>query len=206
MTISNLGGECCATPEAITVSVNASALPAGTYSGEITFVEYFQQTLAITVPVTLTVEAPTSGFFDNMPGQMSFFLKPGGTAPSQTVQVRNAGSGTLSWTVKGSTADGGAWLTVSPASGNAPSTVTVSVVTANLPGQGLTANTFNGQLVFTAGSDVVTIPIGVVVGPNVFSQLNAISFVMPEGGANPLPQILPVVSTGTNLTLSLIHI
>jgi hypothetical protein len=202
LTISNLGGECCATPEAITVSVNASALPAGTYSGEITFVEYFQQTLAITVPVTLTVEAPTSGFFDNMPGQMSFFLKPGGTAPSQTVQVRNAGSGTLSWTVKGSTADGGAWLTVSPASGNAPSTVTVSVVTANLPGQGLTANTFNGQLVFTAGSDVVTIPIGVVVGPNVFSQLNAISFVMPEGGANPLPQILPVVSTGTNLTFS----
>ncbi len=137
-----------------------------------------------------------------MPGQLSFFLQPGATAPSQTVQVRNAGTGTLSWTVKGSTADGGAWLTVSPASGKAPSTVTVSVVTKNLPGQGLTAATYNGQLVFTAGNDVVTIPISVAVGPNAFSQLNAISFVMPKGGANPLPQILPVVSTGTNFTFS----
>ena len=104
--------------------------------------------------------------------------------------------------MKGNTADGGAWLTVSPGSGNAPSTVTVSVVTKNLPGQGLTAGTFNGQLVFTAANDVVTIPIGVVVGPNVFRQLNAISFVMPEGGANPLPQILPVVSAGTNFNFS----
>jgi hypothetical protein len=202
LTISNLGGECCNTPEAITVSVSASTLVAGTYSGEITFVQYPQQDQAITVPVTLTVEASTSAFFDNMPGQMSFFIKPGATAPSQSVQVRNAGTGTLNWTVKGNTADGGAWLTVTPASGKAPTAVTVSVVTNKLPGQGLTAATYNGQLVFTAGTDVVTIPIGVTVGANVFSQLNAISFVMPEGGANPLPQILPVVNTGTNVTFS----
>lgn len=203
LSISNLGGECCNTPFAMTVSVSASTLVAGTYSGEITFVQYPQRDLAITVPVTLTVEAANApAFFDNMPGQLSFFLQTGATAPSQTVQVRNAGTGTLSWTVKGSTADGGAWLTVAPAKGKAPSTVTVSVVTKNLPGQGLTPATYNGQLVFTAGTDVVTVPVGVVVGPNAFSQLNAISFVMPEGGANPLPQILPVVSTGSNFTFS----
>jgi Bacterial Ig-like domain (group 1)/Viral BACON domain len=202
LSISNPGIGCCTTPEAITVNVNASTLPAGTYMGEITFIQYFQQSLGITVPVTLTVEAPQSNFFDTLPGQMSFFLQAGGTAPSQSLQIRNAGSGTLSWTVQGSTADGGAWLTVSPGSGNAPSTVTVSVVTKNLPGQGLTAGTFNGQLVFTAANDVVTIPIGVVVGPNVFRQQNAINFVMLEGGANPLPQILPVVSAGTNFNFS----
>jgi hypothetical protein len=202
LSISNPGNGCCTTPEAITVNVNASTLPAGTYMGEITFTQYFQQTMGLTVPVTLTVEPPKSAFFDTLPGQMSFFLQAGGTAASQSVQVRNGGSGTLSWTVQGRTADGGAWLTVSPGSGNAPSTVTVSVVTKNLPGQGLTAGTFNGQLVFTSATDVVTIPIGVVVGPNVFRQLNAISFVMPEGGANPLPQILPVVSAGANLNFS----
>jgi Bacterial Ig-like domain (group 1)/Viral BACON domain len=202
LSISNLGTDCCATPEAITVSVNTSTLAAGTYMGEITFTQYSQQTMELTVPVTLTVEAPQSTFFDTLPGQMSFFLQAGGTAPSQTLQIRNAGTGTLSWAVQGSTADGGAWLTVSPGSGNAPSSVTVSVVTKNLPGQGLTAGTFNGQLVFTAANDVVTIPIGVVVGPNVFRQLNAISFVMSEGGANPLPQILPVVSAGTNFFFS----
>jgi hypothetical protein len=201
-TITNLGGECCNTPENITVSVNASTLIAGTYSGEIVFKEYPQQNLAITVPVTLTVATPTSAFFDNMPGQLSFFLKPGATAPSQSVSVRNAGTGTLNFTAKGTTADGGAWLTVSPASGKAPSAVTVSVTTNKLPGQGLTPATYNGQVVFTAGTDVVTVPISVTVGPNVFSQLNGISFVMTEGGANPLPQILPVVSTGTNFTFS----
>src|SRR5260370_36577583 len=202
LSISNLGTDCCATPEAITVSVNAATVPAGTYMGDITFIEYSQQTMELTVPVTLTVEAPQSTFFDTLPGQMSFFLQAGGTAPSQTLQIRNAGTGTLSWAVQGSTADGGAWLTVSPGSGKAPSTVTVSVVTKNLPGQGLSSGTFNGQLVFTAANDVVTIPIGVVVGPNVFRQLNAISFVMSEGGANPLPQILPVVSAGTNFFFS----
>src|SRR5205085_8307274 len=83
------------------------------------------------------------------------------------------------------------------------STVTVSVVTKNLPGQGLTAATFNGQIVFTSATgDMATIPIGVVVGPNIFRQLNAINFVMPEGGANPLPQILPVVSAGANFNFS----
>jgi len=196
--ISNLGGECCTTPEAITVSVNASTLTAGTYTGEITFLEYFQQNQGLTVPVTLTVEEPTAAFFDSMPGQLSFFLKPGGTAPSQSVGVRNAGTGTLSYTAKGSTADGGAWLTVTPASGKAPSAVTVSVVTNKLPGQGLTSATYNGQVVFTSGTDVVTIPISVTVGTNVFNQLNGISFVMPEGGANPLPQILPVALNGTS--------
>ena len=203
LSISNLGGECCTTPEAVTVSViNASTLPAGTYSGEIVFTQYFQRDLIMTVPVTLTISASTTPFFDNLPGQMTFLLKAGGTAPSQTVQVRNGGTGTLNFTAKGTTADGGKWLTVSPASGKATATVTVSVVPANLPGGGSLAGTFDGEVVFTAGTDVATIPISVMVGPNIFNQLNGISFTMTQGGANPLPQVLPVVSNGTNFTFS----
>lgn len=202
LALSNTGGGCCSTPEALTVSVNASTLPAGIYTGEITIVQYFQQNQNLTVPVTLTVAAPTVAFFDNLPGQLSFFMRTSGSAPSQTLQVRNAGSGTLNYTAKGSTADGGAWLTVTAAGGKAPSNVTVSVVTANLPGKGLTAGTFNGQVVLTATGDVVTVPVSVTVGPNVFNQLNGISFVMSQGGANPLPQILPVSGTGTAIAFS----
>ena len=202
LSISNLGGECCNTPIGITVSVNASTLPAGTYSGEIVFTQYAQQDMALTVPVTLTVEPTTAAFFDSMPGQLSFFLQAGGTPAAQTVQVRNGGTGTLSWTMKATTADGGNWLTATPATGTAPSTVTVGVVTNNLPGHGLTAATYNGQLMFTSGTDVVTIPISVTVGANIFRQQNGISFVMMQGGTNPLPQILPVVSAGTNFTFS----
>ena len=40
LTISPSGVGCCFTPEAFTVSVNASTLAAGTYTAEITFTEY----------------------------------------------------------------------------------------------------------------------------------------------------------------------
>src|SRR6202041_3378805 len=117
LSISNLGGECCATPEAITVSVNASTLPAGTYTGEITFVQYFQRTMLMTVPVTLTV-VPCGSLFDNIQGQMSFsFVPSSNNPPSQTVQIRAAGSGTLSWSLASITSDSGNWLTMSSASG-----------------------------------------------------------------------------------------
>ncbi len=203
LSISNLGGECCTTPEAITVSViNASSLPAGTYSGEIVFTQYYQRNLIMTVPVTLTVSAPTAAFFDNLPGQMTFLMKAGGTPPAQIVQVRNGGAGTLNFTAKGSTADGGKWLTVSPASGKATANVTVTIVPASLPGGGNIAGAFNGEVVLTAGTDVATIPVSVMVGPNIFNQLNALNFTMPVGGANPLPQVLPVVSNGTNFIFS----
>src|SRR5258707_12534143 len=54
LSISNLGTDCCVTPEAITLNVNASTLLAGTYTGQITFAEYSQRTMLMTVPVTLT--------------------------------------------------------------------------------------------------------------------------------------------------------
>ena len=49
--------------------------------------------------------------------------------------------------------------------------------------------------------DVVTIPVSVVVGSNVFGQVNPIAFTMPEGGS-ALPQVLAVASTGTKFTFS----
>jgi len=187
------------TPESINVSVNATALPAGTYTAEIVFTEYPSNSMALTVPVTLTIAPTTGAYFDNLPGQLSFTLAPGGTPPSQPLQIRNAGTGTLHWTASKSTADGGSWLTVSPLSGTAPTAVTVSITPASLPGQGLLAGTFCGQVVFQTTGDMGTVPICVLVGPNVFRQVNPISFTMPLGGGNPLPQVLTIASAGTNL-------
>ena len=186
------------TPETIIASVNAATLPAGTYTGELIFAQYPSNTMALTVPVPLTVAPASSTYFDNLPGQLTFSLAPGGAPPSQSIQVRNAGTGTLHWTASKSTSDGGNWLTVSPLSGNAPTTVTVAITTSSLPGQGLLAGTFCGQVVFQTTGDTGTVPICVQVGPNVFRQVNPMSFTMPVGGGNPLPQVLTVASTGTN--------
>jgi hypothetical protein len=76
----------------------------------------------MTVPVTLTVAAPGTTFFDSLPGEMSFFRTTTETPAAQAVPIRNGGTGTLHWTASASTADGGKWLTLSAASGTAPDT------------------------------------------------------------------------------------
>src|SRR6202042_3477217 len=108
-------GSWCTMPEAITVTPNpVVTLAAGTYTAQVTFTVHGTRTMALTVPVTLTVGGTTGPFFDNVPGQLTYSLVPSvGVPPAQTVQIRNAGKGTLTWTAAASTADGADWLTVS---------------------------------------------------------------------------------------------
>ncbi len=190
----------CSTPQTLKITVNAPpTLAAGTYTGQIVITAR-DGAQALTVPVTLTVVDQTAGpLFDTLPGQVSFsFQTNGATPPSQTLEIRNAGAGSLSWSVDISTADGGSWLTASPAGGTARSLVTVSIIKQNLPDQGISSGNFVGELVFRSGNQRVTVPVSVVVGAAVFRQVNAISFVKPVSGPDPLAQTLPIQSTGDN--------
>jgi hypothetical protein len=117
-------------------------------------------------------------------------------------QVRNAGAGTLAWTAAVSTADGGAWLSLSAASGTAPSNLTVSVVPSKFPGAGLVAGTFTGEVVLKTTGDSVTVPVTVNVGPNIFRQINPLRFVKTYAGSNPLSQPITMASTGTQFTFA----
>jgi hypothetical protein len=195
LSISPTGSGCCFTPLAHTLSViNASTLAAGTYTGEIIVTEFANPGRSMVVPVNLTIVG-SGAFFDTLPGQMSFSFKPGAVATSQVLQIRNGGSGTLTWTLAASTADGGAWLTSSVATGTAPSTITIGVDATQLPGGGALAGTFVGELTLVALGDTSTIPVTVTVGTSAFTQANPISFTMPFAGANPLPQIVTVATT-----------
>ena len=193
----------CSTPQHIQVNVTPGiALPVGIYNGQIVFTS---GAVNMTVPVTLTIVAAGTPFFDGLPGATDFSFKTGGqTPPSESIPIRNGGSGALDWTLSKSTADGGNWLNTSISSGTAPSILTVSVTKANLPGGGLTQGTFIGRILLQAPSGNVSIPVSVTVGDNVFRQINAISFTKPFGGANPLPQTLTGASTGApfNYTVS----
>ncbi|HEY7339188.1 MAG TPA: Ig-like domain-containing protein, partial [Bryobacteraceae bacterium] len=202
------GGPLCPTPHTVTVGVSASpTLAVGSYTGQVTFTSQFGN-VTITVPVTLTITSPSTAFFDNLPGQVSFSVKTGNATnlpvnpPPQTIQIRNGGSGTLSWNLSTSTSDGGNWLGASSVSGTAPSQVNITIATGNLPGGGFTAGTFIGNLVFRTGSDSTTVPVVVVVGDNILTQINAISFTKIFGGADPLPQVLTVASTGTDFNFT----
>ena len=201
LTINPSSYGCCGinTPQAITVSVNPAVnLAAGTYTAEIVAKsEVGDQSL--TIPVTLVIEPATTPFFDALPGQMSFFMLTKGNAPpSQELPIRDAGSGSVDWTATTTTSDGGAWLSISPTSGTTPSTPSVSVNPANLPGGGLVAGTFTGQILLEDGGQLVSVPVSMVVGADVFRQSNPLNFTMVAGGANPLPQVITMASTGTN--------
>lgn len=76
------------------------------------------------------------------PASLSFTATAGGSNPAnQTISITNTGGGTLDWTAS----DDAPWLTVSPASGTAPSTLTASVDIS-----GLTAGTYNGTITISA--------------------------------------------------------
>src|SRR6185436_14461631 len=77
---------------------------------------------AVTIPSSGAVIATT-------PTNMSFSGTAGGANPaSQTLSISNSGTGTLTWTASSNAT----WLTLSPTSGTAPSSTTVSVSTAGL--------------------------------------------------------------------------
>ena len=193
---------CCGinTPQQMIVSVApASALAVGTYTGEI-ILTASAGSPSMVIPVTLRVNTAATTAFDDMPGGIGFLQVTGGANPAaQSIPIRNAGSGTLDWTAAASTSDGASWLSLSSSSGTAPSSLTVSIKSANLPGKGLVAGIFNGQIVLTTGGIRQTIPVQAVVGAKVFEPVAPLSFTKPYDGANPTYQVMNVNSTGATL-------
>jgi subtilisin family serine protease len=88
------------------------------------------------------------------PTSLSFTATAGGSNPAnQTINISNTGAGTLNFTAS----DNAPWLTVSPTSGTAPSTLTASVDIT-----GLAAGTYNGTITISATGATNT-PVSVPV-------------------------------------------
>ena len=89
-----------------------------------------------------TVTAPSSPSLSVSPSSITLGATVGSTNPSSAIlSVANSGSGTLNFTV---TTDA-QWLTVSPATGTAPQTVTVTPALS-----GLAVGTYTGHITITA--------------------------------------------------------
>jgi adhesin/invasin len=107
-------------------------------------------------------------------------------AVNGSLAVVNLGSGSMSFTVTSSTQSGGSWLSLTPSSGTAPATVTV---TANP--SGLAVGTYLGTIVITPATSAnplnasQTVVVSLVVGaPAIFPGgiVDAASF-SPDGSA-----------------------
>ncbi len=167
-----------ALPATLTVSVNGSTLPVGTYSGSIV-VSSFGTGSSQTIPVTLTVG--TSAIVPSLvvsPTSLTPISFSGGAAPAtQNIQVSLSNGNPVPFTAAATTASGGSWLSVTPTSGTTPAPVSVLVNPLGIP-----AGTYTGTVTITingaAGSPLslpITLTITAPTGPTVTAVENAAS-------------------------------
>ena len=179
-------------PSTLTVSVNTAGLSAGTHTATVTVASSGVSGSPKQIPVTLTLDPPVP-VLSVSPASLSFGAVAGGASPvSKDLTVSNTGAGTLNYTVS----DNAAWLSVSPASGTAPGTVSVSVNVA-----GLAAGTYSGSVTVTssgATGSPATIPVTFTVDPppSLSVTPSSLSFTGSVGGANPAAKTLSVANTG----------
>ncbi len=178
------------TPSSCTIAVNAPTLGAGVYSGQVQLqLNAPGPNAVVIVPVTLTVEPPTSAFFGGAVGGAVFVAGNGYTPSPETVLILNGGVGPLNWTATATPP-----FSVSAGTGTAPSPLTISANAA-----GLAPGTYLGSVLLQSSTGSMTIPLSLVVqdaNTSMFQQLPPISFTMPVGGPSPPFQTVSINSTG----------
>ena len=189
--VNNVAGpQSLSVTQALPVSVSPLALTAGTYRGNVTI-----NTLDGTsnVSVTLIVLAAGSSVFT--PSALVFNYVGGVLPSAQQVTI----GGTGNYTLQAQADLGLTWLSVSPAAGSLPATVTVSVSPA-----GLTTATYTGVIQLTVdGSLSGALPITLVVGSagsTTFAAPSSLTFTVPAGQNSGATQPLIVNGDGSNYT------
>jgi uncharacterized protein (TIGR03437 family) len=128
------------------------------------------------------------------PSSLQFAYTTGGAVPAaQAIQITNAGSGTLAWTATASVP----WLSLSAASGTAPSALSVTV-----PVTDMSAGTYNGTVQISAAGSAnspVSIPVTLTVTAAAVSLVVApqtVTFQYTAGGDLPAAQDISVTNGG----------
>jgi len=178
------------TPGTVSVSINNSGLANGTYNGTVTVAA--PGSASQTVTVTLTITPPAS--LTLSPTTLTFNTTVGGPAPqAQTVSVSASGNAAVPYSAAATTSSGGNWLSVSPASGTTPGTVTASVNPS-----GLTVGSYTGTITITSSGasnspQTVTVNLTVSNPSTLAISPTSLTFNLPPGGASAVaPQSVGV--------------
>ncbi len=124
-------------PGVLEARVNVAQLAPGTYRGTVTVQVPLASPQTLTVSVELTVSQALAPKLSVEPDSINFQTQAGAGDPAAaTVQITNAGGGSLDWTAQVETTSGGGWLRVSSTSGSAgagsPAAVQISASVAGL--------------------------------------------------------------------------
>ena len=201
-----------ASGNSVTVSANGSLLPQGSYAGVVTVIVPGAGNSPLYIPVTLTVGAAPALSLStttvNLAAQLGTTI-----SGSQTVQVTSTGAN-VPFTAAFVAGTGGAFATVTPASGNTPATLTIALNPAVITT--LAAGNYTGTVNVSSpniagGSKTITVNLAVSVGAtpaitsiNNAASLQAINSVAPGEivsifGLNIGPA---TPATGTSFTLT----
>lgn len=114
--------------------------------------------------ITIAPCSTTSPSLAVSPDSLVFEVRLGGPNPPQrALMISNEGVGTLRWDSTVTTTNGGSWLSVSPMSGTAPSTLMVTVHPL-----GLSEGLYHGTITVTAATATNSprsIPVTLVIDP-----------------------------------------
>jgi len=190
------------TPGSVSVSVNPTGLAAGSYSGSVTITSSGASNSPKMVPVTLTVTSTSLPTLTASPASLSFTYQSGGATPAAKIaNLSSSSSGSLSYTAAASAA----WLTLTPASGNTPGSLSIGVNPT-----GLTTGTYNGTVTVTAsGASNSPLKIAVtlaVTGASTGASLNLtpgnLTFNYASGSTASGSQNIAIASTGSALNFT----
>ncbi len=182
-------------PSTLTISTNITGLSAGPHTGAIqvaaTGATNTPQTINVTLTITTVAPSPVISL---NPLSLAFSAQQGGANPAnQTVPLLNTGGGTLNWTAS---VTSGAWLTVSPASGTGPGTLTVGANVA-----GLAAGSYSGAIqVAAAGASntpqtlAVTLTVIQASASAISLTPNSLQFIA-AAGTSPATQSFQVLNS-----------
>ncbi|PWT98365.1 MAG: hypothetical protein C5B51_29430 [Terriglobia bacterium] len=170
------------TQSTITVTANPAGLSAGNYSATITITP--SGGAVLTIPVTLTVQP--AAVISATPTSLTFTYRVGGALPSaQTVQTSGG-------TFAAQASPDAPWLSVSPASGGAGGSITVTANPA-----GLNPGAYTGTITVSGTNNaagIVTINVTLTISaplPTITQVVNAASF-----------QVATAMSAGELITLT----
>jgi len=158
-------------PGSITISIDPKGLAPGAYNGSIDVVG---PNNTLTVPVSLTLAQPPGP--NVSPDAIALSYNLGNPASASTSITVGSNGQTVGFTAGATTESGIKWLSVTPASGYTPTTVTANVNTALLvPGKQ------SGVIKITSTDGIVqrTIPVTLVVNTSIIgvdSILHAATF------------------------------
>jgi len=142
----------------------AAALAPGAYYGRIRVVSPDLSNSPQDFEVILNVVAATAPLVpDPQPGGLLFITALGGTLPPQTINVYSGSTAPLPFQTSAATADGGNWLSITPATGSA-SAGAPGVTTVNISTNGLKAGVYHGGVSFSLSATAVrTVNVTLIV-------------------------------------------